>query len=131
MDAFDVHRHVIADYADYTKSFVRIADERVRTRVEQELAQGLLWPEPLLQLNPAFEPGRSVDELVAEGVLHEECARIFRAKSHDNELCRSMRLHLPQDQAIELPTCSPSNRRVRNAVCWNSYYRTRFGRMAS
>ena len=79
MDAFDVHRHVIADYADYTKSFVRIADERVRTRVEQELAQGLLWPEPLLQLNPAFEPGRSVDELVAEGVLHEECARIFRA----------------------------------------------------
>ena len=96
MDAFDVHRHVIADYADYTKSFVRIADE-----------------------------------LVAEGVLHEECARIFRAKSHDNDLCRSMRLHLPQDQAIELPTCSPSNRRVRNAVCWNSYYRTRFGRMAS
>ena len=120
MDAFDVHRHVIADYADYTKSFVRIADERVRTRVEQELAQGLLWPEPLLQLNPAFEPGRSVDELVAEGVLHEECARIFRAKSHDNDLCRSMRLHLPQDQAIELPTCSPSNRRVRNAVCWRA-----------
>ena len=67
MDAFDVHRHVIADYADYTKSFVRIADE-----------------------------------LVAEGVLHEECARIFRAKSHDNDLGRSMRLYLHQDQAIEV-----------------------------
>ena len=25
-DAFDLHRHVIADYSDYTRSFVRIAD---------------------------------------------------------------------------------------------------------
>ena len=66
MDAFDVHRHVIADYADYTKSFVRIADEHVRTRVEQELSQGLLWPEPLLRLNPALEPGRPVRRAIGE-----------------------------------------------------------------
>lgn len=102
MDAFDLHRHVIADYAKYTKSFVRIADDRVRTRVEEELAQGLLWPEPLLQLNPAFEPGRSIDELVAQGILHEDCARIFRAKSHENDLGRAMRLHLHQDEAIKV-----------------------------
>ena len=83
MDAFGLQRHVIADYADYTKSFVRIADDRLRRRVEEEMAAGLLWPEPLLQLNPAFEPGRSIDELVDEGVLHRDCGRIFRAKAHD------------------------------------------------
>ena len=63
MDAFGLQRHVVADYAAYTKSFVRIADRRVATRVDEEMAQGLLWPEPLLQLNPAFQPGRSIDEL--------------------------------------------------------------------
>jgi len=102
MDAFELHRHVIADYADYTKSFVRIRDQRVRNRVEQEMAQGLLWPEPLLQLNPSFEPGRSIDELVAQNVLHPDCARIFRAKAHENDLGRAMRLHRHQDQAIEI-----------------------------
>lgn len=56
MDAFGLQRHGVADYADYTRSFVRIADERLRRRVEEEMAAGLLWPEPLRQLNPAFEP---------------------------------------------------------------------------
>ncbi|MFM8476406.1 MAG: hypothetical protein ACKOEO_11495, partial [Planctomycetaceae bacterium] len=77
MDAFELHRHVISDYAAYTKSFVRIADERVRDRVDQDMEQGLLWPEPLLQLNPAFEPGRSVDELVHLKLLQPDCLRIF------------------------------------------------------
>jgi hypothetical protein len=43
MDAFGLQRHVVADYADYTRSFVRIADERLRRRVEEEMAAGLLW----------------------------------------------------------------------------------------
>ena len=102
MDAFELHRHVISDYADYTKSFVRIADERVRNRVEQEMEQGLLWPEPLLQLNPAFEPGRSIDEMVEQKVLHKDCSRIFRAKAHANDLGRGLRLHRHQGQAIEI-----------------------------
>lgn len=39
---------------------------------------GLLWLDPLIELNPSFEPGESIDDLVEEGVLHSECARIFR-----------------------------------------------------
>ena len=102
MDAFELHRHVISDYAAYTKSFVRIADERVRDRVDQDMEQGLLWPEPLLQLNPAFEPGRSVDELVHLKLLHPDCLRIFRAKAHENDPGLPMTLHLHQDQAIQV-----------------------------
>ncbi len=102
MDAFELHRHVIADYSAYIKSFVRIADEQISKTVDDEMARGLLWPEPLLQLNPAFEPGRSIDELVQQRVLHGDCARIFRAKAHENDLGRSMRLHLHQDQAIQV-----------------------------
>ena len=34
-----------------------------------ELKNGLLWPEPLLQLNPSFEPGGYIDELIDAGQL--------------------------------------------------------------
>jgi hypothetical protein len=46
--------------------------------VAQQLQEGVLWPEPLLQLNPTFLPGGTIDDLVANGTLHSECARIFR-----------------------------------------------------
>ena len=32
-----------------------------------KLGAGLLWPEPLIQLNPAFESGGMVDELTVRG----------------------------------------------------------------
>jgi len=46
--------------------------------VAEELARGEQWSEPWLSLNPMFASGGSIDELVGAGVLHEECARIFR-----------------------------------------------------
>ena len=37
-------------------------------RVETDLQRGLLWPEPLIQLNPAFAGGGGIDDLVRDGV---------------------------------------------------------------
>lgn len=45
--------------------------------VGEVLESGHLWPEPLIQMNPAFESGRYVDDLVSEGLLHPECRHIF------------------------------------------------------
>jgi hypothetical protein len=42
------------------------------------MQSGALWPEPLIQLNPAFEQVETIEELVAKKSLHEECSRIFR-----------------------------------------------------
>lgn len=100
MDVFDLHRDLIHDYASYTRSFIRIADERIHKAVDTEIQQGLLWPDPLLQLNPSFEPGATIDQLVADKVLHEECGRIFRIKRDENEFGKILTLHLHQEQAI-------------------------------
>ncbi len=105
MDVFELHRHLIAAY---TKSFIRIRDARIRQAVESEIARGLLWPEPLLQLNPAFEPGATIPELVAEGVLHEECGRIFRIKKHDADYGKPLHLHRHQEQAVRIAAGSHS-----------------------
>jgi ATP-dependent helicase YprA (DUF1998 family) len=102
MDVFELHQHVVGDYAAYTKSFIQIADERIADTVRREISDGILWPEPLLQLNPSFAPGKKVDELISEGVLHEDCGRIFRIKKHENDFGRELRLHLHQEQAIRL-----------------------------
>lgn len=102
MDVFELHQHVIDDYAAYTRSFIRISDDTIAAKVEEEVSKGLLWPEPLLQLNPSFAPGKKIDELVAEGILHEDCGRIFRLKKHENDFGRDLRLHLHQEQAIRV-----------------------------
>ena len=87
------------DYAAYVRSFIRIADAQVRSRVEDELASGLLWPDPLIQLNPAFEPAERVDELAAEGVLHQRCAEAFRLPG-DAEEGKPLRFYRHQADAL-------------------------------
>ena len=57
MDVFDLRNRLVNDYAEYTRSFIKIADARVHALVDQALKAGALWPEPLLQLNPTFQPG--------------------------------------------------------------------------
>src|SRR6266571_3491602 len=80
MDVFRLHDRLIADYASYVKSFIQIRDPKIGEHVEKSLDEGLLWPEPLIQLNPSFEPGEWIDDLIKDGTLHPECGRIFRIK---------------------------------------------------
>jgi ATP-dependent helicase YprA (DUF1998 family) len=79
-----------------------IRDQPIADRVDRELEDGLLWPDPIVQLNPAFEPGGTVDELVAQGLLHERCAQIFRRdKSAADTTGAALLLHRHQREAIE------------------------------
>ena len=64
MDVFELRERLIEDYGSYVRSFIRVRDPEIRRRVDEELDGGLLWPEPLIQLNPAFEPGEYIDDLV-------------------------------------------------------------------
>lgn len=101
MDVFQFCEKLVQDYASYIQSFINIRDVRIREQVEEELKKGLLWPEPLIQLNPSFEPGNWVDELVREGVLHPECRRIFRLhKDRGPGEDKPLLLHRHQSDAI-------------------------------
>jgi len=64
LNVFQLRQRLIDDYASYIRSFLNIADDRLQTHIETELEQGLLSPHPLIQLNPAFEPGANIDGLV-------------------------------------------------------------------
>jgi ATP-dependent helicase YprA (DUF1998 family)/very-short-patch-repair endonuclease len=101
MDVFDLRSRLVGDYASYTRSFIKIRDARIQERVENELNAGAFWPEPLLQLNPTFLPGGTVDDLTNSGALHPECARIFRIdKSDTDHTGQPLLLHTHQREAI-------------------------------
>jgi len=62
MNVFDLREQLVRDYSSYIGSFINIRDPRIREYVDEKLSGGLLWPDPLIQINPAFEPGHWVDE---------------------------------------------------------------------
>jgi ATP-dependent helicase YprA (DUF1998 family) len=101
MDVFDLRARLVADYQTYTRSFIKIRDNRIEKFVDDALTTGAFWPEPLLQLNPTFLPGGTIDDLVFEKVLHTECARIFRIdKSDSDHVGKQLLLHEHQREAI-------------------------------
>lgn len=77
VQVFQLRRKIIEDYDAYIRGFLTIKDERILELVNQALAQGHLWPDPLIQLNPSFQPGPKMEQLIADGELHPKCAEIF------------------------------------------------------
>jgi len=96
MNVFETHAKIVGDYASYIRSFINIADPAIRQTVEAALAEGKLWPEPLLQFNPAYEMVGSVAEIAKTGALHGAITDIFRGYS----------LYRHQLEAIKLGTAA-------------------------
>jgi len=99
MDVFRLRDKLIDDYSAYVRSFLRIRDDRIREYVDQRLDEGLLWPDPLVQLNPSYAFGHWIDELVDAGRLHPLCRDIFRIK-RDDGTSKAMRVYVHQEEAI-------------------------------
>ena len=92
MNVFKVHKQIVEDYAQYIRSFINISDQRIAETVEDSLAKGRLWPQPLLQFNPAYEKVGTIEEVISSGLLHDDLRHIFKGYS----------LYRHQSQAIEL-----------------------------
>jgi hypothetical protein len=54
LNIFSLRSQLISDYSKFIESYHRIQDDGIRDHVQAELRGGLLWPKPLIQLNPAF-----------------------------------------------------------------------------
>ena len=90
-DVFRLREHVVQEYRDYVESFVHVLDPRIDKFVRARLAEGELWPEAVLQLNPAYEQGPTLSELAAEGAILADTARFFGGE---------LRLHRHQAEAL-------------------------------
>jgi ATP-dependent helicase YprA (DUF1998 family) len=78
LDIFALRNQIIDDYHRYIDSFLNIRDRKVKAFVDEELAKGELWQDPLIQLNPAYQRGASISELIDRDILHPDCGKYFQ-----------------------------------------------------
>ncbi len=108
MDVFAFRQELIVEYEKFARSFVDIRANDISHKVDTAYASGRYWPAPLVQLNPNFESGGYIDDLVANNILEQECAKIFRIKSEADTFGKRLLLHRHQAQAIEIANRSES-----------------------
>jgi len=79
MSIFDLHRDVLADYRDFVRCFLVIADEKARRFVDKALEEeARLWPDFLAQVSPSYATGLTVMELARHGAITAETAEVFQ-----------------------------------------------------
>jgi Lhr-like helicase/very-short-patch-repair endonuclease len=108
MDVFDFRKQLVEEYAQFTRSFTRIRADDIRTYVDQEYDSQRYWPEPLIQINPNFRTGGTVDELVQAGQLDPACSDIFRLGKSAGSAGVTLPLHQHQVEAISLALAGES-----------------------
>lgn len=77
MNILETHSKIVDDYASYIRSFINIADADILAKVNHDLDEGKLWPQPLLQFNPAYEMAGSIESITAEESMHADIPNIF------------------------------------------------------
>lgn len=102
MDVFKYRDAVVFDYRHFSTSFARPRAQDIKSFVSDCYESGRYWPAPLIQINPAYVSGSTVEELVAEGKLHPKCREIFRFGRDGGNPGVSARLFRHQEEAIEI-----------------------------
>ena len=108
MDVFEFREHIVSEYEQFTRSFTRIRADDIRDHVNGQYASQRYWPEPLIQINPNYRSGGTVDELVRAGQLSPECSAIFRLGKSASSAGVALPLHKHQAEAISLALAGES-----------------------
>lgn len=77
MNIFNIHSEVINEYQKYITSFIDINDPKIHDHVKDYLTSHKLWPQPLIQFNPSYKFGASIDELIKSGTLNPKLKFTF------------------------------------------------------
>lgn len=77
LDVFKLRGSVVGEYSEYVQGFINILDPRVDDFVNRQLSSGELWPDPALQLNPAYQGADTLGELAGAKVIRDETAWFF------------------------------------------------------
>lgn len=98
-NVFKFRETLVAEYSSFSRSFSRISAADIRNEVEQQYARGRYWPEPLVQINPNYKRSGTVQDLVDAGILHPDCAELFKVGKAGNN-AQSISLYAHQQQAL-------------------------------
>ena len=84
MEVFAFHEELVAQHDWSSRSFSDIRADDVAREVNAAPAEGRSWPTPHAQLNGHIRSGGWGENLIGEGTLDADCAKISRFK-HVND----------------------------------------------
>ena len=92
MDILNLYDKLKGSYKDYLESFVAIKDKRIEEKVHEAITKETLWPDALIQFNPNYEKGKTIADMIDDGLpIHPELSLFF-----ENSFYRH------QQEAVEL-----------------------------
>ncbi|WP_306534472.1 DEAD/DEAH box helicase [Geobacter sp.] len=102
MNVFEFRTRLTSDYEAFSRSFCTVKTADMVEFIDRTYADQHFWPSPLIQLNPCYVPGKAIDQLVRDGVLHPECEAIFRRGKEGGNLGVPLLLHKHQQDAVHI-----------------------------
>ena len=94
MDVFELDDKLLGDYCRFARSFTQIRAKDISDGVDRIYGTNHFWPDLLISINPHFEKGSRVSDLVEAGLLHPYTADVFRIDGVP------IQLHRHQEQAV-------------------------------
>lgn len=78
MNILSLYDRLKTSYKDYLGSFVSIKDKRIKEEVNASIHNETMWPDALVQFNPCFEQGLTVNEMINNGLpIHQDLSLFF------------------------------------------------------
>ena len=101
MNPFHVLETVQQDYRKYVESFQLIKSADIPPLLADAIDQGeLLWKDPYVQISRRFQPGGPLTDLIQDGTLHPDCAKVFYRDENDPQSL-PIALHSHQRRSVE------------------------------
>jgi hypothetical protein len=102
MDPFKVYNEAKQQYKSYIRTFQTFRKQEIEDFVKDKIDNGtMLWQEPIIQISKKFKPGKSLGQLIDEGLIHAALPSIFTIKKKDGNTV-VMHPHFHQQQAFEI-----------------------------
>lgn len=75
---FEIQKEIVENYQAFVECFIHIRNPKIKKVVDDHISKGLLWPEPLIQFNPSYKFGKSVEQLIEDKVIKPQFAQVFK-----------------------------------------------------
>ena len=110
MNPFKVFKEVKQQYKAYIQTFQVFKNKEIEKYVHRQMDQGkLLWQEPIIQISKRFKAGKSIPQLINEGILHPAANEVFNLTDSKTGEKFLIHPHLHQEQAIEIVSHKKEN----------------------
>ncbi len=81
MDVFNLDETVIDRYKTFARSFTTIRSPELKEKVGDLYATKRFWPDPLLQLNPHYAPGGSIQDFIDAAIKARKAGQNPRTRA--------------------------------------------------